>query len=67
MTTLTRDFYSPTECVERLGISPDTWERWIRPALLSGEIINYKVGTRRLVSWSSLMDYLAKYHNGALI
>jgi excisionase family DNA binding protein len=63
----TDDFYlGPTQAAKRLGLSVDTLERRIRPALLTGEIASFKVGSRRLISWASLLAYLAKHHNGAL-
>lgn len=65
-TTTERDFYSPTECVKRLGLSLDSWERHIRPALLTGEIASFKIGAKRLVSWSSLIAYLRTHHSGAI-
>lgn len=67
MTTTTEAlFLSIEECAKRLGISEDTLGRHIRPALLSGAIFSLKIGSRRVISWQSLLSYLAEHHNGAL-
>lgn len=67
MTTVTTDEYlSLGKIAERLGVSVDTLERHIRPALLTGEIASFKIGARRVISWESLLAYLAEHFNGAL-
>lgn len=59
-------YFSPAKTAERLDVSVDTLERHIRPALLSGEVASFKIGSRRLISWTSLLEYLKRNHNGAL-
>jgi excisionase family DNA binding protein len=59
-------FASIGECAKRLGLSVDTLERHVRPGLRTGEIVSYKIGSRRVISWASLLEYLKRHHSGAL-
>lgn len=68
MTTTTEDCYlNLTKTADRLGLSVDTLERRIRPALLTGEIASFKIGNRRLISWPSVLEYMKRHYNGAIV
>lgn len=54
------------QAAERLGISDDTLWRIIKPGLISGEIVSYKLGRIRPILWPSLLAYLGRYFNGAI-
>lgn len=54
------------EAAKRLGISEDTLDRAVRPGLISGEIVSYKFGRVRTISWHSLLAYLGTYYAGAI-
>lgn len=54
------------EAAERLHISEDTLDRAVRPGLIAGEIVSYKFGRVRTISWQSLLAYLDRYYAGAI-
>lgn len=55
-----------SEAADRLKISEDTLDRAIRPGLVAGEIVSYKFGRVRTISWRSLLAYLDKYYAGGI-
>lgn len=48
---------SPKEAAEVLGISDDTWYRHVRPAMLRGEFLWYRIGRSVRIVTASLLAW----------